>query len=370
MKKAKLIAMILCFAMLLSLAACGAAEEQETIPVATPTEAPQPTEALEEVKETYPQEAPASVDFEDGNMGFVSLWDGLPNADASKLELVDYRGGKALKVTNGSGKVPYVAIDASSLLGDKLEQVGSVEMTVGIENPDGDFYACSGNLILWHENKLSGTKYGWSVYMEDKNPNTASFKLKNEYFSADISPIFILTLETDNGADAGMANANLYIDNIRFFDVSGNLLEADTTAAFVQPNGFVKEKDLSNLVELKKDGEVYLDGMAGMTGSGWGQNGLSMTEEFRAAMVPGAVIEIEFTSANNDMWIVFPDDGKWSRIECQTAAMNDSANIVQITFEQIAAVCGEDPAAWGDRIQCESSGDWEVYTMRVSQKAE
>ena len=112
MKARKLLAMILSLIMVLSLAACGTPAPAET--TAPATEAP--------VVETEPAvvEVPKSVDFEDGNFGFVALYEGMANADASTIEVVDYNGGKALKVTNGSGKVPYVAIDVWSLLGEAV----------------------------------------------------------------------------------------------------------------------------------------------------------------------------------------------------------------------------------------------------------
>ena len=40
----------------------------------------------------WADEAPVSVDFEDGNMGFVSVYSGMANADACALEVVDYNG--------------------------------------------------------------------------------------------------------------------------------------------------------------------------------------------------------------------------------------------------------------------------------------
>ena len=317
----------------------------------------------------WADEAPVSVDFEDGNMGFVSVYSGMANADACALEVVDYNGSKALQITNGSGKVPYVAFDVVGLLGDKAADVASIDMTMGIVNPDGKFYACSGNVMLWMDGGLSSEKHGWSVYLEAKNPKSAPVTLdpaKGEVFSAE-QPLMIVTLEVDNGATAGEANAVLYIDDISFKDADGNVLEADTSAAFTAPEGFGGGKDMSNLQYLGADA-VELEGMAGKAADAWTQDGVDMTEEFLAALVPGAVIEIEYSSEAGDMWIVMPDATVgWSRVEQQTAATNLSKNICQITYEQIAAVCGDDVSAWGARLQCESSGAWEVYGVKVGQ---
>ena len=363
MNAKKLIAMILALMMVISMAACGADTTEPTETTEAPTETTQATEPSEPVVETVP----ASVDFEDGNMGFVALYEGMANADASVLEVADYNGSKALKVTNGSGKVPYVAIDVWSLLGENAANVASIEMTMGIENPDGEFYACSGQVMLWNEKDLSKSTYAWSVYMENKNPKVASVVLKDQAFSADVAPIMVVTLNTDNGATAGAANANLYIDDIRFLDAAGNLITADTTVAFAEPNGFSGDKDMSNLQYLKAS-TVALEGMSGITGTAWGQNGVEMTPEFLAALVPGAVIEIEFSSTSGDMWIVLPDSAAgWMRVKMMEAATNNAKNICQITYEEIAAVCGEDVTTWGARLQCEASGDWEVYSVKVGQ---
>ena len=363
MKAKKLFALILSAIMVLSLMACGAESTASTETTAAPAATTEPV-----------VEAPAapSLDFEDGLYGFTALYEGKANADASIIEVVDYNGGKALKITNGSGKVPYVAFDITSLLGANAANVASIEMTMGIENPDGEFYACSGKVLNWVGEDLTEYSHAWSVYLENKNPKTAVVTLdtaKGEVFSGDVANVMIVTLDTDNGATAGVANANLFIDDIRFLDASGNVIEADSSVSFVAPAGFGADKDMSNLSYLGTT-TVALDGMSGISGSAWGQNGVDMTEEFLAALVPGAIIEIEYASASGDMWIVMPDAAcGWSRIEQQTAATNNSQNIVQITYEQIAAVCGDDVTTWGARLQCEASGDWEVYSVKIGQNS-
>ena len=42
-------------------------------------------------------------------------------------------------------------------------------------------------------------------------------------------------------------------------------------------------------------------------------------------------------------------------------------SIAQVTYEQIAQVCGEDKSTWGARMQCESSTAWTVYSVAVGQ---
>ena len=368
MKIQKIFALILALAMVLSLAAC--VNPNGTTPstnAPAPTD-PTPTEPTQPTQPDDPtiEDGDVSITFDDGNFGFLAIYDGRANADASTMEVVQVNGNNVLKVTNGSGKVPYVAIDVWSLLGENAANLASIEMLLGIENPDGKFYACSGSLIMWTDGKLSTTTHDWSVYMEKKNPKVATFALADyEAFSA-ANSVAILNLTTDNGATAGAANANLLIYNISFKDAAGNVLAADTTATFVAPESFAGSKDMSNLKYLKNT--ISFDAMSGITGGAWGQNGVEMPAEFLAALVPGSVIEIEFSSTSGDMWIVLPDAAAgWSRIEQQTATTNNSKNICQITYEQIVAVVGEDQSQWGARLQCEASGDWQVFSVKVGQ---
>jgi len=53
----------------------------------------------------------------------------------------------------------------------------------------------------------------------------------------------------------------------------------------------------------------------------------------------------------------------WMRIEQGTADCDGST--AQITFEELAAVLGEDVSTWGGRMQCEASGAWKVYALNV-----
>ena len=312
------------------------------------------------------QTAP-SLDFEDGSAEFAAVYEGLANSADVTLEVADFNGGKGLKITNENGKVPYVAFDVASLLGDKAGDVASVEMTMGIENPDGKFYACSGEMKLFVDGALSKTARGWSVYMEKKNPKVASFSMDGEVFSADAAPLMVISLTVDNGIAKNAAPAVLYIDDVRFLDAEGNVIPADSTAAFSAPEGFGGGADMTNLQYLGADA-VELEGMAGKAAGAWAQDGVEMTEEFKAALVPGSVIEISYASESGDIWLVLPwATAGWTRIEQQTAVTNLSHSTAQITFEQIAAVLGDDISAWGAMLQCESSGAWEVYGVKVGQ---
>lgn len=311
-------------------------------------------------------EGEVSLDFEDGNVGFVSVYEGMANSASATIEVADYNGSKALKITNNNGKVPYIAFDVLSLLGEKTADVTGIEMTIGIENPDGKFYACSGEMKLFTSGELSKIARPWSVYMEKKNPKVAPFSMGDEAFSADAS-VMVITLSVDNGAAKGAAPAVMYVDDIRFLDADNNVIPADSTVSFVEPDGFSGAADMSNLQYLGADA-VELEGMAGLSAGAWAQDGVEMTEEFKAALVTGAVVEISYSSESGDIWLVMPDAAAgWSRIEQQTAVTNLSHSTAQITFEQIAAVLGDDVSTWGARMQCEASGNWEVYGVKVGQ---
>ena len=123
----------------------------------------------------------------------------------------------------------------------------------------------------------------------------------------------MISLKTDNGVTEGNGNATLYIDNIRFLDASGNLLTADTSVAFVGPEKFAGSGlDVSNLMTV--NGAVNFEGFA-ISGDGWAQAGFTMPQEIIDALVPGSVVEIEFTSENGDMWLVMNEAAVgWSRV--------------------------------------------------------
>ena len=372
MKNKKIITCLLVGTMALALVGCkgdgtkktDADVKNEIVQEVTSTPEPE----TEPVQETVT----ASLDFEDGNMGFVSLYTQSADADNSELSIVDYNGSKALQVKNMEGKVPYVGFDATSLLGADVTKVAALEMTIGTAYGNGSFSASSGNILTWTGEKLEETKYDWSVYLDTKNPNKAVAKLDTgKEFIADAGNIFIICLKTDNGVTEGNGNATMYIDDIRFLDASGNVLTANSSVAFAPPKGFESTGiDLSNLAAVTN--AVNFEGFA-CTGAGWAQNGFEMPKEIIDALVPGSVVEIEYTSENGDMWLVMPGAAAgWMRVGDGTnskAYINNSKNVAQITYEQIAEFCGEDKAAWGTTMQCEASGAWEVYSVKVGTKS-
>ncbi len=378
MKKTKIFAVVMAAVMTLSMVACG----EQTSNDVTPTTAPTATTAPTQAPVTEPTKAPApsnvtidgaSITFEDGNMGFVAPYTQHATSADLELSIVDYNGSKALKVVNLNGKVPFLAIDVSSLLGANVANLASVDMVVGTTRDDGEFYATSGAILSWFGTDLAeGSLGNWSVYMEKKNPKviTGTVAAGNELI-ADANNILLINLKTDNGKDETGTPAVLYIDDITFMDAAGNILTADTTVAFNEPAGFSggDGPDLSNLYAVSN--AVEFPGFA-CTGSGWGQNGFEMPQEIIDALVPGSVVEIAYTSEDGSMWIVMPNATVgWSRVaDAGKAYINNSASIAQITYEQIAAVCGEDKSTWGTTMQCEAQTNWEVYSVKVGTASE
>ncbi len=369
MRKRNLLAVLLVAAMVLSLAACGngtadptEAPTATTAPTAAPTVAPTATTAPEPTADPTVRNA-ASVDFEDGNVGFAAIYMLPANADDCEVYLDQFNGSQALAVKNANGKVPYITFSLAALLGEKATDVASIEMTLGTSYDDGTFNATSGQIIIWAGADLVEYTTDWSVYMSTKNPKVAVVNLGDTAFSTD-NNVFMVTLKTDNGRDNGHGSAVLYIDDICFFDAAGNLLTADTTAAFAEPAGFENTgKDMTNLYAVTN--AVEFDGFA-CEGTGWGQNGFEMPQEFIDALVPGSVIEIAYASEDGSMWIVMPwATAGWIRVAQGTAYINDSMSIAQITYEQIAALCGDDVTTWGALLQCESQSNWEVYSIKV-----
>lgn len=382
LKAKKLITLSLTAAMAIGTVACGgkstdnatdanakvqtntetSAEERTPVTETTPME----TESAASTQQAVAPAGEVSIDFEDGVYGFVGIDKTVnPVGDDSTLSVADFGGSKALKVVS-NGKALYVAIQVDALLGDKAAEVKTVEMSLGIENPDGAFNAVSGKIYAFLGSENERKDGDWSVYLESANPKTAVYMVPDE-MSFGEGNYMVVSLETDNGKDAGTAPAILYIDNIAFKDASGNVIAADTTAEYVSTATEADRSNLANIIDA-----VEFEGFAAK-GDGWAQNGFAMTEDILAALVPGSVVEISFTSESGDMWIVMNEaEAGWMRVGDGTngsSTINDSKTTAQIPFEMLAEYCGDDVSKWGTTMQCEASGAWEVFSVKVGQAA-
>ena len=373
MRRNKLLACLMAGTMAVSLTACSGNASSDTTTAPSTTEAVTTTEAATEQTTTEPSvTSNASIDFEDGQMGFVEVYSAPANAADVELNVVDFGGSKALEVKNLTGKVPFVGIDVSSLCGADTAKIASVSMKLGVSYEDGSFSACAGKITTWTGEDLVQTGYDWSVYMESKNPKIATVDVSGVPFVADANNIMVLSLETDNGIDAGHGNATLYVDDITFYDASGNVLIADKSVAFAAPAGYSDSgRDSSNLFAVKN--AVEFEGFQ-TSADAWAQAGFTMPQEILDALVPGSVVEIEYKSETGNMWLVMNEaQAGWMRVgqagTDDPAYQNNSHNIAQVTYEQLAALCTDDVSTWGSTMQCESDGAWEVFSVKVGQQA-
>ncbi len=302
-----------------------------------------------------------ALDFEDGVFAFLGVSAAKPNADASTaLEVVDYNGSKALRVA--AQGIPYVALNLEGLAGEKLADVAAVTFDIGVDKAaDGKFYAVSGVVYSYTGENADENKADWSVYMEKKNPRNVKIQFKAPFVAG--AGNYIMISREDQ---AGGEPATFYLDNIQFLDAEGNAIALDPTAEYVPE---ASEKDLSNLVALTN--AVEFPDFHKSAGA-WAQDGLEMPQEIIDALVPGSVVEVDYSSADGAMWIVMPDAAAgWMRVGgCGNGvdAVNNSRTIAQIPYEMIVQFCGEDKSTWGARLQCESSSDWEVFGVRVGQR--
>lgn len=382
MKTKKRITLSLAAAMAMSVVACGGkgtdnakdtnatvqANTETSVAESTPTAETTPAKTTPVANtQTAAPVGEVSIDFEDGVYGFVGVDKSVnPVGDDSTLSIADFGGSKALKVES-NGKIPYVGIQVDALLGDKAANVKTVEMSLGIENPDGEFNAVSGKIYAFLGAENERKDGDWSVYLETANPKTAVYAVPDE-MSFGEGNYMVVSLETDNGKDAGATPAILYIDNIAFKDASGNVIAADTTAEYVSTATGEDRSNLANVTDA-----VEFEGFA-TKGDGWAQSGFAMTEDILAALVPGSVVEISFTSENGDMWIVMNEaEAGWMRVGDGTngsSTVNDSKTTAQIPFEMLAEYCGDDVSKWGTTMQCEASGAWEVFGVAVGMDSE
>ncbi len=372
MRKKQLLALAAAGVMTLAMAGCTSGGSTE----APATDAPEVTEDATTddggQDETGGDEATGevSVDFEDDSISFVGVDTKVnPSADSSTLEVAEYNGSKALKVIPSSDGGVFIGIQADALLGSDASKLKTVELALAIESQGSEFAAVSGNIYGLVGEKNDQTSESWSIYLENQNPKTVSYTVPDDYSFGEGNYI-VVSMESYAGDPA-----NLYIDNIAFKDADGNVLSADSSAEFVKQSS---GSDRMNLYGIED--AVEIEGFQGDSDGAWAQGAqVELTEDQLALLVPGAVIEISYSSESGNMWMVLPGAPQWQRIGDGTIAggdgstgyayINGAKNVAQITYEQIAAVLGEDVSTWGNVLQCESDTAWEVYSVKIGKQA-
>ena len=289
------------------------------------------------------------IDFLNGNIGFLVL-DASP-VDASPdttMELVDYNGGKAVKISPDGSAAPYVIIDASSLLTEAITDLVTMRVSIATEHHSGTFYAVSGDIIVYSGVDRAESKSPWSVYLATKNPNNAIVALNTpaKRFVPDAYNYFVISKKDDNGLNAKEGPVALYLLSIEFFDENDQLLPVNAEAVFNPPEGF-GEKGESSLYTLLN--ETTIDGAVGSTPGGWGQ-AVSM-ETVRAGGIiepgwftPGFVISVAYESESSPE-IIFqswtdgkPDSAGWAKV----APRLEEKGIAQFFYDDIVNAFGTD----------------------------
>jgi hypothetical protein len=385
LKAKKLFALLFCAIMVLSLAGCkGNDKLKETdSPTDVTDDGPKKkdTEVEDEADEKNIDEPvvemkEASLDFEDGLYGFAAVYTAPSNADTSELSIADFNGSKALKVTNVNGKIPYIAIDIASLVGDKIADVRNITMDISTEHPDGNFYATSGKIIAYSGEDRIATEDPWSVYLAKKNPNTAKVILgEGEEFVAGFQNMIILSLQTDNALAEGIPNANIFIDNIRVMDAAGNIIKADSTVAFAEPKGF-SDVDKTNLLPVKNEVELWTNDSGIAYAQGTGMNTLVQGGTIDPAIITENTVITIYYESEGDMWLVAQswEEGapfSWQRVADLGASIKNPSNtIAQVTYEQMVEYCQTDDfVTYLSQLQCESDMDWSVTSVTIGERS-
>ena len=364
MKKHKLLACLLAGAMVLSMTACG----EEAAPVSTEEPVASVEEKTEEPVSVY--DDAASITFADGNFAFLGSDTTFnPAAKETVFSLADRNGQKAVKIESaGAGKL-YAGIQMDALLGDKIGEVASVEFVIEAECGTS-FIATSGNVVSYLGEDQAQNSSAWSIYLEKSPVKKVVYELPAQAMEGNR---MVLTLEVnaDSNSFDGEVPTALYLYSISFKDASGNVLAADTTAEYVAVSS---GPDRTNLFGISDEILVNLAG----SGDGWAQIGYQdLTEdEFAMLTTPGSVVEIEYTSETGNMWMGLSGNA-WTRIgvgDCDGSGQgysyyNNSKNIAQITYEDIASVCGDDASAWDKQIFLESDGKFEVFSVKIGMQA-
>ncbi|MDR0819488.1 MAG: hypothetical protein LBN43_07955 [Oscillospiraceae bacterium] len=310
--------------------------------------------------------------FANGNFAFIQSYESSPDACKTQLSIIERNGKKALLADVSNGGTPYLAIDVSSLLGEDVSNLRSMEIDVETTNPDGEFYAVSGTITaLSGADRLQGAPDPWSVYLAAKNPNIARAALnETEYMISGAYNMFIFSKEVDNALTGGAGPTNFIILGIRFYGENGAELTLNTDAVFSAPEGFGRP-DRSNLLETS--GETTIDGSSGNSPGGWGQAVAITTIHgggaFDASVIaPGSVITVYYASESAPELILQSWSGGEGLAKAAPAYVNDSGTIAQFLYDDIiTAFNSNDLEGLLDQLYAGDTGEkLDVYAMSVA----
>jgi len=304
------------------------------------------------------------IDFANGNIDFLALY--TTPVDASPdtaMELVEYGEGMAVKITSAGDAAPYVVIDASSLLGDKVADLLTMQVMIATEHPSGDFYAVSGEILVFSGPDREETKSPWSVFLATKNPNPAKVTLDTDAkrFVPGAHNFFILNKKVDNGFSSTKEPTLMYLLSIEFLDGDGNALPVDADAVFNPPEGFDEQGGPTALYTLA--GEAVIEGATGSTPGGWGQAVSLETTRSDGTIepgwfTPGTVISVAYDgeSAPEVIWQSWTDGNPngWAKVAPRIV----EGGVAQFFYDDIVASFGTDDfEAFFDKFNVGDTGE-------------
>lgn len=122
---------------------------------------------------------------------------------------------------------------------------------------------------------------------------------------------------------------------------------------------------------LPAKGLTAVDGFAVKAGA-WAQAGVDATDALKALLVPGAVLNVNY-KADVPVWLVGVSNGNPNGDWVRTAVNEDTfisqgaytEDMVQFTYAQLVEKLGDKFVDTLAVLQCESSADWEVYSMSI-----
>ncbi|MDR1506194.1 MAG: hypothetical protein LBI67_03740 [Treponema sp.] len=310
------------------------------------------------------------ISFTDGLFAFFAVDESPAGAAKTRLSLVDYGDGRAVKADMEGAGTPYIVIDASALLGKNVAKLRVMELTLGLDREDGEFYAVSGEIRAYSGKDRVESSDSWSVYLPPRNPNTARAVLEEgEYFVPGADNFFILTRKIDNALEAGKDPSSFIISHIRFLDSAGNGLPVNSRAVFRPPEGF-GHRDLSNLAPF---GEEFT--LAGSSGSSrdWGQAVALDTLKNGGRLDPSLFTEnsavmVYYSSASPPELILQSWTGGAGWAKVAPSAVTGSASCAQYRSADMASAFGTaDFAAYLDKFYVGDTGsDLKVYAISAA----
>ncbi len=274
----------------------------------------------------------ASLDMEDGNTAFALIKTAPRKADNAEISLGEFAGSKVLEVkSNGENAEVYVALDVDALLGEKVTEVKTIKLKVGVMSPDGVFHAVSGTGFAYTGESLEEIELGnWSVYSESKNPYVLTFEMGESAFTAGNDNYFVIMKKDDTGMveeeDGTFTNpATLYIDDIAFLDAAGNTIEADTTAVMEAPASqfYAREKLTGeNVIELS--GEYPGD---------WDHTGVIDLSKYAGETTLHIYYDLENGDYSKDGYMIKLMSGEWGDVLAKKKANGERNGFVGLDFD-------------------------------------